>query len=156
MEQKTTPDQLCQVLQQTADVLKELTRIEQNKAGAASEKKHSLMDGFLHEQQALILKLRGLEQSRIRLLASMGYEGLTFRQILEQAEPALCETLSPHFAALTEEARRLKQEKETADRIIQLRLRELEFLTSDSQGLSYESTGKSFRGSSSRFKDTYV
>lgn len=156
MEQQTTLDQLCQVLTQTGEVLKALTQMEQKKANAASEKQHHLMDGFLKEEQALILKLRGLEQHRTKLMNSLGFSGLRFRQILEQAEPELHDRLFPYFTMLTEEAAHLTQAKEAADRIIKLRLREIEAITASSQGVNYKSSGGVTQKSPSHFKDIYV
>lgn len=156
MEQQAALDQFCQVLTQTGDVLKALTQMEQKKANAASEKQHQLMDGFLKEEQALILKLRGLEQRRIKLMDGLGFQGLRFRQILEQASPELQELLSPYFTMLTEEAAQLTQAKEAADRIIKVRLREIESITASGQGMNYESDGGITQKFPSHFKDTYV
>ena len=153
---QTTLDQFGQVLKQTADVLKELTHIEQLKADAASQKQHHLMDGFLQDEQALILKLRGLEQHRVKLTDALGFQGLTFQQILREAEPDVTQQLTPLFTALTEEAKRLTQAKESADRIIKIRLREINTIISSGQGASYESNGGIVTKIPSHFKDTYV
>lgn len=143
---QTTLDQFCQVLKQTTDVLKELTHIEQLKADAASQKQHHLMDGFLQDEQALVLKLRGLEQHRVKLTDALGFQGLTFRQILKEADPDAAQQLTPHFTALTEEAKCLTQAKDSADRIIKIRLREMNTILSNEQGIHIPS----------HFKDTYV
>ena len=45
------------------------------------------MDGILKREQVYMLKLRGLEQKRLRLAEAMGWKGLTFRQILSQSTP---------------------------------------------------------------------
>lgn len=155
MEQHTAPDQLCQVLQQTADVLTDLRKIEQQKADAAASKQHQLLDGLIRSQQALILKLRGLEQHRKKLMDELGFQGLTFRQALAQSDPELSRLLSPHFTALTQAARQLKETKEASDQILKVRLRELSFLTAGAQGISYESNGGITPQLAPHFKNTY-
>lgn len=156
MEDRTCLDQFRQVLSQTADVLRELTRIEQQKADAASQKQHQLMDGFLKEEQALMLKLRGLEQHRVKLSESLGFQDLTFRQILERADESIREILSPLFASMTEETARLTQAKDAADRIIRLRLREMEAAISRERGVSYEGSRNVTGKMPAHFQDTYV
>ena len=54
------PAELLPVLVRLADVLKRLNRAEEEKAAAASQGHHQLLDPILTEEQALILELRGL------------------------------------------------------------------------------------------------
>lgn len=137
MNDKTPFEQFRQVLSHTAVVLEELAHMEQQKADAAAGKQHHLMDGFLKEEQALMLRLRGLEQHRMKLSDELGFHGLTFRQILEQADAPMRETLSPLFDSLTEETKKLTQAKEAADRIIRIRLREMESSIAKERGADY-------------------
>ena len=53
------PAELLPVLVRLADVLKRLNRAEEEKAAAASQGHHQLLDPILTEEQALILELRG-------------------------------------------------------------------------------------------------
>lgn len=156
MEDKTSFEQFRQVLSQTAVVLKELTHIEQQKADVASQKQHQLMDGFLKEEQALMLRLRGLEQHRMKLSEDLGFQDLTFRQILEQADNTVREELTPLFTSMTEETARLTQAKDAADRIIRLRLREMELAISKERGINYESNGNITEKMPAHFQNTYV
>ena len=74
-----------------------ISELEEAKAEAASTRQHQKIDGFLKEEQALILKLRGLEQLRMKQAGVLGWQGLTFRQILERADGGQKELLSPLF-----------------------------------------------------------
>lgn len=115
-------------LQQLSDVVRQLTETETAKAEAAAAREHKRMDSFLKEEQALILKIRGLEQQRDRHAATLGWKGLTFRQVLEAANEQEVSVLSPIFSALEENLANLTDAKETAGRIITARLREFELL----------------------------
>lgn len=104
------------------DVVKEIRQIEEQKAISASEGQHDKMDSFLKQEQVLLLKLRGLEQHRLHQMEIMGWKGLTFRQILSAVPPVQNERLFPLFANLDRELGLLLDAKDSADRIITLRL----------------------------------
>lgn len=124
-------DEFCRTLHQLSDVVKKLARIEEEKGTAAAEKQHSALNPLMREEQPLVLSLRGLEKQRMEQAAALGWEGLNFRQILEAADAEQKEALSPLFAELQEHAGRLKQTRETADRMLKVRLRELELMTAE-------------------------
>lgn len=113
-------------LEQLLGLMVSISELEEAKAEAASTRQHQKIDGFLKEEQALILKLRGLEQLRMKQAGALGWQGLTFRQILERADGGQKELLSPLFDKMNSQLRRLTDSKDSADRILRLRLKELE------------------------------
>ena len=136
-------DEFAEVLKQLTEAVDILTQMEVQKAHAAANSQHNLIAGFLNPEQAQILKLRGLEQ-----------KGLTFRQILEQPENSQKECLSPLFAQLEAGVKRLTDTRTSADRVIKLRLRELEAAIAGKEGSSCPGDGNA--PAPSRFKDRYV
>ena len=104
------PAELLPVLVRLADVLKRLNRAEEEKAAAASQGHHQLLDPILTEEQALILELRGLEQRRLSVLKAAGLEQATVSQLLEQEDNEGKERLSPVFEELTQAAGRLRED----------------------------------------------
>lgn len=136
----------------------DLTRIERVKAEAASQKQHQVLDDCIQEEQAYILKLRGFEQHRIRQMKTLGWDGLTFRQVLEKAEPDQRERLTPLFSALEQQLAQLTQAKDASDQIIRVRVHELEKLIALQGGSGYDSGGKIDLNapSHSKMKDRYV
>jgi len=113
-------------LEQLSEILSAITALEDAKAAAASKKQHFLIEGYLKQEQALILKLRGLEQTRIKQADALGWKGLTFRQILNRTSEQQKELLSPLFHNLSLQTKQLTNSKESADRILEVRLKEFE------------------------------
>ena len=108
------------------DTVKELRQIEEQKAISASEGRHDKMDEFLKQEQVFLLKLRGLEQSRLRCMEAMGWKDLTFSGILSGLPKAQKERLLPLFTDLDRELGLLLDAKDSAQRIITLRLAEFQ------------------------------
>ncbi|NBJ80751.1 hypothetical protein D5274_01960 [bacterium 1XD42-94] len=137
-----------QTLEDFAAVIRDLTatagritEIEEAKAEAASEGRHRQLDGFIQEEQAHILKLRGLEQHRLKLAESLGWKSLTFRQILEKTSSDETELLSPLFSELERQLKRLEQAREAAEKIIKVRLHEIQTTIARQHGASYDNSG---------------
>ena len=126
----TALEEFGKILSQLTGVVTRLADIEEQKAEAAAQKQHSLIDPLLREEQPLILSLRGLEKQRMEQSAVLGWEGLTFRQILDTADAEQKAALTPLFTELQEKTNRLRQTRETSDRMIRVCMRELEYITS--------------------------
>lgn len=142
-------EEFVQVIRQLTEVTDTLTQIEQQKAQAAAADKPFLLNAYLNPEQAEILKLRGLEQKRMKLAALLGWKELTFHQIMEQADQGQRELLSPLFTELNTGIRRLTSAMTSSGRAIGIRLEEL--------GTAIALTpGTSFEDGAGHFKDKYV
>lgn len=108
------------------EVVCELAQQEEEKASAASERRHEALDGCIRQEQALLMKLKGLEQRRTELIGQLGWDSLTFRQILSQAPEAEKVLMEPLFFSLDWEIGRLRRAHEAANRIIGSRIHELQ------------------------------
>ena len=138
-------------LEELSEIVVQLTESERAKAEAASAGEHGTMDSFLREEQALLLKLRGLDQLRGRQAAGLGWKDLTFRQILGSADEAEVSVLSPLFSRMEAQLKDLTDAEGSSSRIISVRLREFEhILGAGSRGSIPEAGGPS------RFHDRYV
>ena len=133
-------DNFTAVIRDLTETAGHIAQVEEDKAEAASLKHHERMDGYIKKEQADILKLRGLEQHRIRLAKSLGWESLTFRQILEKADPDTEQILTPLFRDLEQQLKRLKQSRDAAEQIINVRIHELETAIARQQGGSYDNS----------------
>ncbi|MGL5436390.1 MAG: hypothetical protein ACRDBO_13480 [Lachnospiraceae bacterium] len=155
-KQTTSLTDFTEVMLQLTDVVNALTEIEEQKAAAAADHQHHLINGFLSPEQAQILKLRGLEQKRIRLAAALGWQGLTFREILEQADNEQKTLLAPLLIELDRQIRGLTAAKDASDQMIRLRLKELEAVVAEQNGTSYGNGEKTAAPTSLHFSDQYV
>lgn len=146
------------IIRDLTSTARQIARTEEAKTAAAAERRHALLDGCIQEEQALLLKLRGLEQHRTQLQKELGWESLTFRQILASAEPEQCTVLEPVFEELDQQMRRLQTARESSERILNVRLREIAHYTQ--MGSSYNNEGNAAPASSApnggRIRSTYV
>ncbi len=145
----TSLKDFCATLNQLSDVVQKITDIEQKRVDAASQKEHHRIESFLNEEQALLLSLRGLEQKRIHQAEELGWKDYTFRHILYAADPEQKKLLNPLFKELEEQISILRKVRESADRIIGVRIHELEDAITMAGGIP---NGKS----SHFFKDRYI
>lgn len=151
-------EEFTAVIRDLAAVVSDIGRVEDAKARAASEKRHQLLDGYIQQEQAQILKLRGLEQHRIRLAETLGWNSLTFRQILENASPEQAEVLKPIFLRLEEELSQMQQARKSSEQIIQVRLHEIQTAIAKQEGSSYDNTGNVNLNAPlhNKIRDTYI
>lgn len=160
MDQKTQQsfEEFTAVIRDLTAVVGDIGRTEDAKAQAASEKHHQLLDGYIQREQALILKLRGLEQHRIQLAETLGWNSLTFRQILETASPDQVAILRPLFVQLEEQLNMMQQSRKSSEQIIQVRLHELQVALARQEGSSYDNTGNVNLSvpPHSKMKNTYI
>lgn len=146
------------IIQDLTSVSEQIARVEKTKAAAVSTQHHNVLDDCIQEEQALLLKLRGLEQHRIKLQKTLGWPSLTLRQILETASPDQTEALAPVFEELDQQLRRLQNARESAERILKVRLHEMEIFSQ--QGVPYDNSGHTSQTGvpqgNSRIRSTYV
>ena len=118
---------ICTIGQLEA-LAKEITAIETEKAAAASERRHQLLNECIAKEEAVLLKFRGLEKTRKQLARELGWQDYSFRKILEISDPEISQRLSLAFEGLSRQLSLLTDAKEQADRIILVRLHQLKLL----------------------------
>ena len=121
------PESLIPVLEQLCTVLEQLCRVEADKLTVVSADRPDQLESLLNDENMLLLQLLGLDKKRSDLLRGSGLEGLTFRQILtrEDSEEAVAR-LSPILERLSSQAEKLKKVKGGTDRLIRIRMKQLE------------------------------
>ncbi len=146
------------VIQSLSALAVSITRTEEAKTAAVSNNRHELLDECIQEEQAFLLKLRGLEQHRIRLQAELGWDSLTLTQILDTASPEQTEALQPVFQELDRQLRRLQTAREAAEQILKVRLHELKVFSQT--GTAYDNGGNISQNGgvqgTGRIRSTYV
>ena len=111
-------EEFAAVIRDLSDTAARIAQVEEAKAAAASQRRHELLDGYIQDEQAQILKLRGLEQRRLTLADALGWKSLTFRQILEKAAPEQDHLLRPLFSDLEQNLKRLEHARKSSEKII--------------------------------------
>lgn len=121
------PESLIPVLEQLCTVLEQLCQVEADKLTVISADRPDQLESLLNDENMLLLQLRGLDKKRSDLLRRSGLDGLTFRQILmqEDSEEAVA-LLSPILERLSSQAEKLKKVKGGTDRLIRIRMKQLE------------------------------
>ena len=121
------PESLIPVLEQLCTVLEQLCRVEADKLTVVSADRPDQLESLLNDENMLLLQLRGLDKKRSDLLRKSGLEGLTFRQILMQEDSEeVVALLSPILERLSSQAEKLKKIKGGTDRLIRIRMKQLE------------------------------
>ena len=119
-------EEFIHVIEKLTDTLNQMAVVETAKAQAAASNQPRLLDGYIREEQAAILKIRGLEHHRMELAEILGWKDMTFRQILAGASPDGRSLLEPLFHRLEESLSSLTRARDNSDRMIKVRLHELE------------------------------
>ena len=121
------PESLIPVLEQLCTVLEQLCQVEADKLTVISADRPDQLESLLNDENVLLLQLRGLDKKRSDLLRKSGLEGLTFRQILMQEDSEeVVALLSPILERLSSQAEKLKKIKGGTDRLIRIRMKQLE------------------------------
>lgn len=149
-------EEFCSTVHSIIQTVSEITVLERDKAAAAAQRQHHLLDRYINQEQAEMLKLRGLEKKRSLYMEQLGFGQMTFRQILETVSPREQEHLSPLFTELMDKLKVLTDTKSDADRLIQSRLRELDIFLSGKREVSYGPNGRHGSVASRQRKDTYI
>lgn len=79
----TVIEEFHQIVIAIIKLLKTLMGIEQEKLQAITQNDLQKLDACIKEEQAQVLKLRGLDRKRDLLLVRMGYENLSFKEIID-------------------------------------------------------------------------
>lgn len=149
-------EEYISIIKDLTEVLGNLTHLEETKAEAASLGYHDRIDGLLKDEQAMVLKIRGLEQKRFKLQESLGWGELSFRDILSKADAGQAAVLSPLFTPLEEQVKSLSDVRDSAQRIITLRLREFASVLTWAEGQTFDDNGDPGIRIPAHFHDTYV
>lgn len=130
------------IIRDLTDTAHKIAQVEEEKAIAVSLKRHELLEGFMKREQAGILKLRGLDQHRVRLARQLGWDALSFPQILGKVSPDQQECLKMMFFELEQELKRLIKSKELAGQMINIRIYQMIVAIERKAGVPYDQARK--------------
>ncbi|ADL05954.1 flagellar export chaperone FlgN [Lacrimispora saccharolytica] len=110
------------VIEDMIQLFQELIHIEQSKLEAAAKNRITHVEECMNQEQAAILKLRGLDKKRETCQEQLGYKNDTFQQILLKTSGAEHNQLKQLFDSLTYEVRLFQETNESARSMIEINL----------------------------------
>lgn len=96
--------------------------IETEKLDAVQKNRVTFIEESMKKEQAAIMKLRGLDKKRESIQKDLGWEDMSFQQILSQVNDVERERLQPLFDRLTASTRRFIATKDSAQKALEIGL----------------------------------
>lgn len=78
-------EQLIKVCLEISKFIEELTVVENKKFQAALQNNIYIVNECMKQEQAFLMKLKGIDKKREDLQKKLGYENLSFKEIIEKA-----------------------------------------------------------------------
>jgi DNA primase large subunit len=121
------------VLSGQVSVVKKLIRLERELTKTASHDDTQKLDVLVKEAQPDLYSFRSLEKKRVQLAEKLGWKDLRSSQILSLVSEEEKSVLSPLFEDLKEALEILKESQESAERIMHIRLNDVNAAISSHQ-----------------------
>ena len=125
VECKKKWDELRPVYTELSALLSSLCDLEDSLSISASNNAKDKIDALVTEAQPTLLRFKGLEKKREKLQKELGLVPASLPSILEKAPDEKKEEWAESIENLEKNLHRFIQSKETADRIMQVRLIDL-------------------------------
>lgn len=124
----------------------QLIAFESKKLDAIAANDVELLDLQMKDEQAYLLKLKGLDIKREKLQKQMNMESLSFREIISKLDGESKEVLQKSFEILTRKTEEMKAAAKSTKSYIELHLHSLNLLISKLGGDSEAKTGYNKNG----------
>lgn len=121
------------VIKDLINLFEELTGIEQLKLEAAEKNRITHVEDCINQEQAAILKLRGLDKKREIYQEQLGYKNYTFQQILSETSEEEYYPLKKLFDSLSYQVRQFQNVNESARSMIEINLHMINKALNNSQ-----------------------
>lgn len=158
MEERELFDRFYQVIDDMIVLFDELKGFEEKKLGAVVGNDVLRLESLMNEEQAYLLKMRGLDQKREKIQKEMGMEGKTFRQMIEAAPEEQKEIMKGLKEVLDQKAKVLQEAvgktKVSIESHLQRLDRMMQNVEKDSRGYNKTGARESKTPTATRFKPT--
>ena len=138
-------EELMTILQETNHFLLEVTQVEQKKYEATLENNVVVVEDCMKKEQALLLKLKGLDKKREKALQNVGKPNATFREIIATFPEEQKMPLDKLFAQMQENLKKYKEVERNAQSALEFNIhcidKQLEQVQGN-KGKMYEGHGK--------------
>lgn len=103
-------------------LLEEFNKMETEKLDAVQHNRVTFVEESMKKEQAAIMKLRGLDKKRESIQKDLGWEGMSFQQILSQVNDVEREELRPLFEQLNRSLKQFQATKDSAQKALEINL----------------------------------
>lgn len=138
-------EELMTILQETNHCLLEVTDVEQRKYEATLKNNVVSVEDCMKEEQVLLLKLKGLDKKREKVLQTFGKEDATFREVIEDLPEDQKIPLESLFQQMQTNLKKYKEVERNARSALEFHLHEIDKKLEKMQGSKgsvYEGHGK--------------
>jgi len=119
-------DKFKKVICDLIALFEEYLPLEQKKLRAVQVDDVATVEACMTQEQALVLKLRGLDQKREKAMKELGWEGKTFSQIVEMAPEEEQQELQKLFEDLDRSMGVFKDVNDNAMTTMEVHLRDID------------------------------
>lgn len=114
-------DSFCELMKEYILLFDSLIQIQEEKIEAINKNQITHVENCMNQEQAAVLKMRGLELQRDAVMKELHCEDLTFQQVIEQ-NSAYSASLLPLFQQLSNRLQTFRSISDTAKDLIEMNL----------------------------------
>lgn len=118
-------ERLKKVCEETVQFIEELTQVESKKLQAALQNNLDTINECMKKEQALLLKLKGIDKRREALQKELGYEQFSFRQIIDKVPEEERAGMKKIFDTLSEKYRIYQDTSSSAQKALEVNLHKI-------------------------------
>lgn len=130
-------NELIEVLKEITELLQQYLPLEQDKLNAVKEGRVSFLDDCMMKEQALLLKMRGLEKKREQELEKCGYTGLSLSEIICKLPEESKESMRLVAQEFTTSVKQFTALNDEALKLIRIHVHEIEKVKQMKEGHTY-------------------
>ena len=119
-------EQYIQILHDMNDLFTEMIPLEKSKMNCVTTRNLSLLEDIMKKEQAGIMRMRGLEQKRMKLQEQLGYGTKTFRDIISSAPEEYTGQLKELYEQLNKTVTSFKSVNESSSQLLELSLHNID------------------------------
>ncbi len=130
-------DELVQILTEMKNALTEALPLEKAKFKAVEEEKIGILEECMAKEQAFALRIKGLEQKRMKYMEERGYGNMTLRELADGMEGEEQRKLRTLLDELVLAVQNFTSYNDESMKLVRLRLHNLERAASPDGGMTY-------------------
>lgn len=150
-------NEISKTLREYVKFYNDFLLFEQNKFEAVEQNKLNLLDDLVKQEEAFVLKSRGMEQNRMQSQADAGFADSKLRDLIDEAPEDMKEELQTMFKQLNEIVNNIQHVNERCNIAIKARLsaidRAMEKIKSEEEQKTYDDSASSHKNGKTFFSD---